>query len=320
MTDALSLLFLGAGKRLSLFERVAGACRREGVRPRLHSYEDTATVPVASAATVTVGLRWDDPAFGEHVLEVVRRHRIGVVIPCMDGATVALARVAPALAEEGCWAVVSDIDLCRVFDDKRLMERWFLDHGVTTPIWRPDAPLPWIVKHIHGFGSRRQFVVRTHAEFERMTADIDLGDYVVQPLLDGPEFTIDAYVSRAGEVLGCVTRRRLQVVDGEVVQSVTERQPSLVAETTRILGLGGFRGPVTFQAIRHADRFWFVEGNLRFGGGVILSMEAGADYARLLVREALGRPVAPVVWREGVLMTRAYREVFHEGYVYGHHG
>jgi carbamoylphosphate synthase large subunit len=86
----------------------------------------------------------------------------------------------------------------------------------------------------------------------------------------------------------------------------------------RILAAGGFEGPITFQAIERDGRCWFIEGNLRFGGGVIVSIEAGADFAWLLVREALGRSVEPVSWREGVLMTRAYREVFHEGQDYGH--
>ncbi len=74
----------------------------------------------------------------------------------------------------------------------------------------------------------------------------------------------------------------------------------------------GFLGPITLQAIEGAGDPWFIEINPRFGGGVILSIEAGADYPRLLIREALGRPVEPVEWREGVLMTRAFREVFHE--------
>jgi hypothetical protein len=41
-------------------------------------------------------------------------------------------------------------------------------------------------------------------------------------------------------------------------------------------------------------------------------MEAGADYAKLLIREALGKPVEKVNWRDKLLMTRSYQETFHE--------
>jgi carbamoyl-phosphate synthase large subunit len=298
---------------MSLFERVANACRQEGVEGRFFSYEDTQMVPVAALSTVLEGVRWDDAAFEEHLLSVIQEHRIDVIIPCMDGATVSLARAATAVRQAGAWAVVSGEALCAVFNNKRLAERWFLERGVTTPVWRSESPFPCIIKHIHGFGSRRQFIARTAGELQQFTSQVDLNDYLIQPFVEGPEFTVDAYVSRAGDTLGCVSRRRIRVVDGEVVECVIERHDELLGEVARILRLGEFRGPITFQAIRDADKFWFVEGNLRFGGGVILSIEAGADYARLLVREALGRPVAPVSWREGLTMTRAHREVFHLG-------
>jgi len=306
-------LFLGAGKRMSLFERVSRACEAEGVCPTLYTYEDSPNVPVAALATVVVGLPWKAPGFTQHLLSTVIRHNIQVVVPCMDAATVALSQVATSLQEVGCWPVVSDLQTCITFENKRLTAAWFLEHGVLTPVWQPDSPFPWIVKHVHGFGSRNQFIVDSRDEFELLKSKVDLNEYIVQPFVEGPEFTVDAYVSRRGQILGCVTRRRLLVVGGEVVNSVTERKDALIRETTRILSVGGFQGPVTFQAIQNNDDFWFIEGNLRFGGGVILSMEAGADYARLLVREYLGRPVRPVSWEEGVLMTRAYREVFHKG-------
>ena len=317
--DRLNILFLGAGNRFSLFERIASACRLEGVQPRLFSYENSLSVPVAKLATIIVGLGWDEPEFKQNLLDTIAKWGINVVVPCMDGATIALSQIASDVQILGCWPVVISAELCITFENKQLAEKWFIDHGLQTPVWKPDSPLPWIIKHIHGFASRRQFQVNRLEEFHRLQPRIDLQEYLIQPFIDGPEFTIDAYVSRSGEVLGCVPRRRLHVVDGEVVRSVTERKEPLIEESTKILNCVDFRGPITIQAIQHEGEFWFIEINPRFGGGVILSFEAGADYARLLVREAIGRPVSPVSWREGILMTRAYREVFFDGGKYDLH-
>jgi carbamoyl-phosphate synthase large subunit len=274
---------------------------------------------VAKLATIIVGLRWDAPNFKQNLLNIIPKWNINIVVPCMDGATVALSQIASDLQSLGCWPLVASAELCITFEDKRLAEKWFVDHCLRTPVWSPDSPLPWIIKHIHGFASRRQFKVNNLEEFHSLESRIDLQEYLIQPFIDGPEFTIDAYISRSGEVLGCVTRRRLHVVDGEVVKSVTERNEPLIEESTKILNCGDFQGPITIQAIQHEGEFWFIEINPRFGGGVILSFEAGADYAWLLVREAIGRPVSPVSWREGILMTRAYREVFFDGVEYGPH-
>ncbi len=306
----LNILFLGAGKRLSLFERIVSAGQREGVELRLFSYETSPFVPVAKTATIVVGLQWDAPGFKGDVLSNVKKFGIHVLIPCMDGATVALSQIASDVQELGCWPMVSGAELCVAFENKRLAEKWFVEHGVRTPIPESNSPFPWIIKPVAGFASRGQFKVNNFEEYQYHKSRIVLEDYIVQPFLEGPEFTIDAYVSRSGEVLGCVTRRRLQVVDGEVVRSITERKQVLIDEVIRILNIKGWQGPITLQVIEYESDFWFIDVNPRFGGGVILSMEAGADYAQLFVREALGLPIYPVKWREGILMTRAYRETF----------
>jgi carbamoyl-phosphate synthase large subunit len=313
MDNTFTVLFLAAGKRLSLFERFQLACRQEGVDPRLASYETTVHVPVAQVSSVVPGKSWDDPALKEDIQQIVKRQQVKLVIPCVNRAAVLLGQWANELQNLGCTVVASDADICRTFDNKRLAEQWFVDHGVLTPRWTRESPWPWIIKPVFGAASRGQFLVHSSEEFDRLSASLNLEEYLIQPFVPGVEYTVDAYVSRSHETLGCVPRRRLQVVDGEVVRSVTERNEGLIQDCQRILNRGGFRGPITLQAIEQEGRFWFLEINPRFGGGVILSMQAGAEYARLCVREALGRPVEPVTWRAGVLMTRAYREIFFEG-------
>lgn len=315
----LNVLFLGAGKRLSLLERIAAACRSEGVTPHLFGYEDSRFVPIAQLATIIIGKRWNSPDFKPHLLNAITENRIQVIVPCMDGATVQLSAMAGDVTAMGCWPVASEANLCRILEDKQQAEQWFVCQGVKTPVGGLAASFPWMVKRRHGFGSRGQFKVENQELWAQLQGQLDMEEYLIQPFIEGPEYTVDAYVGRDGQILGCVTRRRLHVVDGEVVQSVTQREEKLIDQATRILKSGGFCGPITLQAIEQGGEFWFLEINPRFGGGVILSMEAGADYARLLVREALGRPVTAPSWREKVLMTRAYREVFHEEYEYDDH-
>jgi carbamoyl-phosphate synthase large subunit len=310
MAKTLNILFLAAAKRLSLFERFQAACRLEGVDCRLFSYETSTQVPVAQVASVIEGKSWDDPALAADVREIVAKNQIHIIVPCVNRAVWLLSQWAADLERMGCFVVTSDEEVCRIFDSKRLTEEWFLRNGVQTPKWSPNSPLPWLLKPTFGAAARGQIHLNSREEFEKIRASVNLDDYVLQPFISGVEYTVDSYVSRACEVLGCVPRLRLAVADGEVVRSRTEEVPGLVERCKFILSHARFRGPITLQAIMADSQFWFLEINPRFGGGVILSIEAGADYPRLCVREALGRPVSAVEWRKGILMTRAYREMF----------
>jgi carbamoyl-phosphate synthase large subunit len=282
------------------------------LEPQLFSYETAERVPVAQVATVLPGKLWDDPELAQDVARIVGRHQIHLIVPCVNRAALLLSRWAGDLRQQGCAAVVSDEEVCSTFDNKRLTEQWFLQHGVSTPLWSEQSPLPWLLKPIFGAASRGHIRIESRDDFARLRGSLDMNDYVLQPIVKGVEYTVDGYVSRSGEILGCVTRSRLAVADGEVVRSQTERVQELVRQSEALLRQGKFCGPITLQAIQAEGEFWFLEINPRLGGGVILSIAAGADYPRLCVREALGRAVAPVSWREGLLMTRAYREVFFE--------
>jgi len=296
-----------------LLERFVLAARKESVSLSMVAYEDGKHIPIAGLAEIILGCKWADADFQQDILDIVFNYKIDVIIPCMDGATVALAKMSKKI--KTAWPVVSPMFECVVFENKSLASHWFEQYGVNAPPLGVSNGLPVIFKKIKGFASRDMHVAETMGEYERIVSTIKMDDYLVQKLVKGREFSIDAYVSRDGRVLGCVTRERLLVIGGEVSNSVTRRRPDLEKEARRILGIGHFIGPVTLQAIEvDPGVFSFIEINPRFGGGVILSIESGADYPRLIIREALGRPVAHVEWKDDLLMTRSFSETFHEGY------
>jgi len=307
----MNILMLGAGRRVSLVNRLKRAGQLEGEEVNVFAYEDSVYCAISNRAKVIAGKKWTDPSFKSDLFSIIEREKINVVIPLMDGATVALSELSGEI--KNCWACVSRADLCNTFYDKRKSEDWFVSHNVRTPLFRENEEIvfPAIVKDAFGFGAKGQYVVQNVRELA--DACSILKRYVVQPFIKGREYSVDAYVSKSGETLGCVTRIRLHVIGGEVCNSITKKNSLLENECRRILSLGGFQGPITLQAIETTEGFYFLEINPRFGGGVILSMEAGADFAGMVIREALSRPVGKTEWREELMMTRAYQETFHEG-------
>ena len=307
----MNILFLGAGRRVSLLSRFKEAAERESEPLEMLAYEDSRHVPISPLAHVHVGKKWDDPAFCQDLIDIIKKSAVSVVIPCMDRATVVLSKMKDLLRSMGCWAVVSSMQCCETFENKKMAEAWFLANGIRTPD-PGDSAFPVVAKKVFGFGSRGLAVLEDKAALDYWRAHNDQHDYMFQAFVPGKEFSIDAYVDRNKRTLGCVTRIRLHVIGGEVASSVTHKSVKLETDALRLLSLCDLEGPVTLQAIEQEDgEYCFIEVNPRFGGGVILSIEAGADYPRLILREALGRPVEAVKWEDGLLMIRSFAETFH---------
>lgn len=296
------LLFLGAGKRLSLAEHFQRAAAVEGISLNLFSIELYEQVAIASVAKVFKGPAFDSAAFTSFLWCVVESQSIDVVIPLMDSATVALS----AMADLPCVCVVSDHDLCCTMQDKALADEWFRAHDVPVPTsqWR----YPAIYKPICGYGSRGIQIARDEYEdhWHRKPQW-----YFYQPLVTGTEYTVDAYVDNRGRLISAVSRQRIEVINGEVTHSRTHRHEGILDITRRVLSVPGWRGPITLQFMDTAAGPVILEINPRFGGGAPHSIHLGLDAPRWILREAMGRCVEPVDdWPNDSVMVRCLRDVY----------
>ena len=304
----MKVLFLGAGKRLSLLERFDLAARAEQVELEMMSAESRARVPIAAIARIIDGPGFRGEDFAPWLLDVVRAEGIDIVIPNMDAATVALSAVAGQLADAGVWAVVSAHGLCRAMEDKVLAEQWFAARGLRIP---GRTAWPRILKRRLGFGSRDMYVARDQLELGRILAGIEAASYLEQEMCAGAEYTVDAYVDRAGRLVAAMPRQRLAVIDGEVNESLSAHHAAIEGIVAGLFGTGGWQGPLTAQFIDTASGPVLIEVNPRFGGGVTHAIHCGLDFPRWIIRERLGRPLpAAPAWVAGSFMTRCRRDVF----------
>lgn len=300
---AMNILFLGAGKRLSLAEHFQRSAALEGVPLNLFSIELFECVAIASIAKVYQGPRFDSSEFAPFLSNIVESQDIDMIIPLMDSATVALSAMASTLP---CDCVVSDPHLCRTMEDKQLADEWFRAHKIPVPTsnWR----YPAIYKPRRGYGSRGICVVSNEEEdhWHRKPQW-----YFYQPLVTGTEYTVDAYVDGNGQLVSALSRQRIEVIGGEVTHSRTQRHEGILDLTRRILAHPGWRGPITLQFMDTATGPVILEINPRFGGGSPHSIHLGLDAPRWILREALGRCIEPMDdWHDGSVMVRCLRDVY----------
>jgi carbamoyl-phosphate synthase large subunit len=113
-----------------------------------------------------------------------------------------------------------------------------------------------------------------------------------------------------------VPRRRIEVRAGEVSKGQTAKNARIMSEATRLVEkLGAGPGVITLQLfLTDNGKVKFIEINPRFGGGVPLSIKAGADFPKWILQELTGRKpnIRPDSFKDGLIMLRYDSEVWLE--------
>ena len=134
----------------------------------------------------------------------------------------------------------------------------------------------------------------------------------MQKYIKGIEYTVDAYISKNGSLIGAVPRIRNKVTDGESTQTTTVKNKKILDLTKKIINNFKFRGPICLQFIETKNKIYFSEINPRFGGGVIASIEAGFNIPQIMIKDFLDYDLKELRNYKKIVMTKFYKETFYE--------
>lgn len=317
-----NLLFTCAGRRVELIQAFRKAARALGLKAVLHAadseghfaagcYADQAhQVPLASSEGYLPAL-----------LELVDREKIDLLVPLLDVELVKLSENRQRFAGHGCGVVLSSPEVVRTCRDKLAAYEFLVRQGINTPrTWTPEQVLrrerhefPYFLKPRFGSASIGNCVLRNIDDLNAFVPRVP--DAIIQEFVAGAEHTLDVYAGYDGVPRCVVPRERIEVRGGEVTKARTVRHEAIMEAGVRVVrALAECVGLITIQLILTPQgQIRVIEINPRFGGGVPLSIEAGADFPRWLLMEWLGRSprIAMDGFRDGVLMLR-YHQSFYE--------
>ena len=248
------------------------------------------------------------------LLDIVKQHEIGLVIPLADTDIRSLARHQDQFAELDCQVMVGPSDTVVTCHDKTKTSKLLTGLGLSSirtlslKQFRKEPFYPCFIKPVRGSASIGAATLKNAAQFaghlarhgERM---------VIQDYVPGSEFTLDIFRTHDGEVPCVVPRQRLEIRAGEVSKGVTVKDDKLIAAGVKLgEALKGLWGVVNAQCRRAEDGSdHFFEINPRFGGGAPLAIAAGADLPRYVLEETLGLPVSAKLGEfEGNLLMLRY--------------
>ena len=246
--DRVNILFLGAGRRLTLLEHFKKSGEYLGLDLTIYSAELSKQLPIALVATILEAPKFFSTTFNDWLVSVVEDYSIDLIIPCMDAATVALSSCVDLGLVNDKTALVSSNQLCRSMYDKSLADTWFRDQGLLVP---DSKCYPKIVKPRAGFGAKGIFTVNSPEDMQELMDTIDISDYHVQDFIEGTEYSVDVYVDES--TLALRARQRLYVVSGEAWDTRITSSEMFISPIKQCLLAPGWKGPLTFQFI--VDRF-----------------------------------------------------------------
>lgn len=271
----------------------------------------------AADRSFRVGLS-KDSGYIEQILAIAIGERVGLVVPTIDDELELFGHARARFAEHGILVAVSRPETSSLCDDKFATCRTLASRGVAAArSWLPDGlperpVFPLFVKPRHGRGGLGAYSIRNPRDLAFFLDYVD--GPIVQEYLTGPEFTIDVLCDFSGRPLSIVPRRRDVIRAGVIDRGCTVNDPALIALAEACAAAIPFFGAINIQC-RVVDTTPVVfEINPRFSGGIPLTIEAGADFPRMLVDLAAGRPVAPTVgqFRDRLWMTNYEASVFLE--------
>ncbi len=243
-----------------------------------------------------------DKNYIKELLEICKKEKVQGIIPLYEGEFYILDKNRNEFENIGTKLILSSeriIDICK---DKNKTFKYFTEEGIKNPkvyekneldkiISSNDTSVyPMFIKPADGMGSSNAFKISNKKEL------IFFKDYVhngiIQQCIEGDEYTVDALVDFKGNPVYIIPRIRIEVRSGEVVKSRTVHDEEIINTTKQVINSlnklkdennNGAIGPLTIQFFKtKKGEMYLLEINPRFGGGVPLSFECGADYSKAL--------------------------------------
>lgn len=240
--------------------------------------------------------RGDDPRLLDVLHDACKARRIEMLLPTVDAELFPVAMAHARFEAIGIVLPISPAECLRICRDKQLLldaVRGQVPVPGNEPLTQEAADrvdsFPRFVKPRLGAGSRGVARIDRREDLDKQPKD---GSVMLQEYLPGEEFSVDVYVRRDGVVIGAVPRERMKVDSGIAVASRTVNAPEVIQAAIRTAEIIGIRGVANVQFKRAADgMFKLLEVNPRFPGTLPLTAAAGVDIPRLMVDEAMGRPM-----------------------------
>lgn len=308
----LKILFTSVGRRVELMQAFRSASENKNIALEIYGADCDMTAPALAFCDKKIQVcKIREPEYIPQLIQICQEQKIDLLIPTIDTDLLLLSQNKQAFAEIGTRVLISEEGKIAICRDKRFTADYFISCGLKSPIpvdqvEKYEQGFPCFIKPKDGSSSIDAYKVENEEELHSFAERV--ADYIVQPFIEGQEYTVDILCDFNGRPIYVTPRQRLAVRSGEVLKTCMAHDEQIEQECLELIHHYKPCGPITVQLIRQKDTGmdYYIEINPRFGGGAPLSMKAGADAAGALLELLLGKTMEYYrnAAREGAMYSR----------------
>lgn len=283
----MKILFTSVGRRVELVQAFKESANKNNIDLELIGADISSTAPALFFCDrKIITPRINNSEYIPFLLSFCKENNIDALIPTIDTDLLVLSENKNRFGNTK--VIISSQDKIRICRDKRLTSEFFLNVGLKCPVPVDDYKkynqgFPAFIKPKDGSSSINAYKVTNQKELESLANMVP--DYIIQPFVEGTEYTVDAFCDFDGQPIFITPRIRLAVRSGEVLKTKICQDDKIIWEMKKLIHAFSPCGPITVQLIRDnkTGEDYYIEINPRFGGGAPLSMKAGANSSEILL-------------------------------------
>ena len=247
------------------------------------------------------------------LIDTLVENQITHIIPSRDGELLFYAKHIELFVSNGIHVMISPAKAIESCLDKL---RFFEDYQANMSII-PTYPKPnesserWVVKE--RFGAASKDIAIDVSTQSAISHGAGLSEAIYQPFIDGLEYSVDLYLTKDGDSMGCVVRSRDHVINGESKITTSRKRPDIAQLAIALAKTIGLCGHVLVQIIEDIQGgLNVVEINPRYGGASGLSVALGLDSFQWFARETLDEDITSMCLSDYSSNTRMVKSEFKE--------
>ena len=293
----MNILFTCIDKRVSLLENFRRAAMELKLKARFFGTDTTEFSPALQLCDQKFLVKpTTHTEYIKQLLSIVKTNKVKLVVPTVDLDLKLLAGDKSKFAAMDCRVLVSSEEVINICKDKRKTYRFLNKNGFDTPetisirtaLSKKKLNWPCFLKPWDGYAGKGNAIVNNRKELLFYSKKIP--NAICQEFVKGTEYTCDIYVDFNMKVRCVVPRKRIEVRAGEVSKGQVVKNSYIMDRAAKLVEtLGAGPGVITLQLfLTGKNKIKFIEINPRFGGGVPLSIKAGANFPKWILRELVG--------------------------------
>lgn len=293
---SMKICFTCVGRRVELIQAFRLAAKKLNIELQIYGTDISEYAPALQFCDQQyIVPKISDNRYLPTLQKICRDNDIDALFPTIDTDLLLLAQNRDAFGNTRVYISSPEkVALCR---DKRKTAEYFHSVGLLSPdsvddIGKYNGGFPAFIKPRDGSSSK--FAFKANSMDELLEYSKRVPNYIIQPFVDGTEYTIDVFCDFEGNPVYITPRIRLEIRAGEVVKTEISQDAIMIREMKGLIADYRPRGQITVQLIRDKKTGLdhYIEINPRFGGGAPLSIQAGADSAEMLLRELSGEKLS----------------------------